>query len=727
MGCGGVNRISNLEYLEKDLFKEARGAYYKKIRGIEADKKKDQLICVGKNSIFKEEIIESADESGSVKPWLNNIIAPSNMISNSNIYHDYKSLNKNLHNLERQKYSISKEVPYVQLKIEHVFGYRCHDVRNTLFFINDEEIVYIIGALGVIQNIFSKKQKIFGGLEYGEFSECHNDDVLCLDLFKGDITMIATGQRELKPTVHIWSPLDTSVCYCSFQLPNKAREVCCLSFNNNGTKIVAVGRDKMNSFYLFNIKDKKFEWISETSENIIFDIEWNNKGDCLCLVGNKTIIFAYTGIYKLKSVLFDENQPNKSYFTCVGFTQKEKWIIGDSSSYLSLWNYDENKIEFKINLNNGTIQAIRSSSFYNYIYASDSNCNVYILEEYTRLIKIVKKITLESNVKAIDVNTKGNLILGTLNGDILYKNIMKNEDSNNISSKVFKKLNYNDADKDILKNQNCVLVTQSHFDGEIKGLVIVDNNYFISSGEDNRIILWNISTKSCEAISCINNIVVGEIKEITKSEIPPNFTLNQQSSSLVYNSKYFHICISIKNGTMSVRESPFNLDTKIISDIAFPNNSYANNMKCSPDGEFLCCGNTDNKIYLYNVSNQYKLIKTISNENLVKSPVFQLDWDISSTYLQIVTNDNNYLYLNIKDEQGIVLDNEETRNIEWYTITCKFGFYVQGIFLGSTDPNYINTVSRSKSKKYIISGDDDKLLNIYNFPVISDSSKCKSY
>ena len=104
-----------------------------------------------------------------------------------------------------------------------------------------------------------------------------------------------------------------------------------------------------------------------------------------------------------------------------------------------------------------------------------------------------------------------------------------------------------------------------------------------------------------------------------------------------------------------------------------------------------------------------------------------MDWDKSSTYIQTVSINNDFTYFNIKQGNSFISDPQEIKDVEWHSITCKFGYYVQGIFLGSTDPNYINTVSCSKDRKYLISGDDDKLLNIYNFPVISDSAKCKSY
>ncbi len=76
---------------------------------------------------------------------------------------------------------------------------------------------------------------------------------------------------------------------------------------------------------------------------------------------------------------------------------------------------------------------------------------------------------------------------------------------------------------------------------------------------------------------------------------------------------------------------------------------------------------------------------------------------------------------------NLFLDPMLMRNVQWATHSCKFGYYVQGIFMGSTDPYFINSVACSTMTKLIVSGDDDNFINIYNYPCISDNQKSKSY
>lgn len=681
MGCTEFKNFGDLNYHEKDFFKEALGSQYKKAKGLKAENKPNIFKKIGKTSIFKEEIIENADESGPVQPWLINVITPTVPLISK------------------------KEEPEVEMKIEHCFGIRCSDVRHILYFINDEEIIYISGANVIICNILTKKQTIFGGLEFGESSECHNDDILCIDIFKGDISMIATGQRELRPTVHIWSPLDVSVCYCSFQLPNSAKEVACLSFDKKGEFILAIARDEMNSFYIFDIKNKNFEWTSPTSKNCIFGAEWDESGNQFCLVGFQTIIFGYKGIKKIKEFAYSKMY-DKEYYTSVIYTYQRRWIIGDSNSKLLLLNSTSQGVDYKLTVGIGSIQALTGGLHLKYIYCSDSNKNLFVVEELRNSLKIIKKFSFNSVVKSIDINTTGNIILNTSHGEIIYKEIMTKSD-----------LLLNKTDETIL--------LKGHYDGNITGIAIVNSSYFLTSGQDNRVILWNIDNKVCEDIGIINIVEVGEKKQINKFEIPPDFPSNQQSTSISYSKVHDHVAIGIKNGTLSIRKSYLQLNKRFIErDIDFPNVSFPNIMEYSSDGLYLSCCLNENSILIYSVPN-YREYKRI---NELISPGIQMDWDSTNKYLQVVCMNNDFYFINTKSESQFIISNhEEIRDLVWESITCKFGYYVQGIFLGSTDPNYINCVSSTKDKKYLISGDDDKLLNIYNFPVISESTKCKSY
>ena len=52
---------------------------------------------------------------------------------------------------------------------------------------------------------------------------------------------------------------------------------------------------------------------------------------------------------------------------------------------------------------------------------------------------------------------------------------------------------------------------------------------------------------------------------------------------------------------------------------------------------------------------------------------------------------------------------------------------MQGIFQGSTNPNYISAVCKAHNKNLLVAGDDDYLLNLCNYPCITENPKLKKY
>ena len=58
---------------------------------------------------------------------------------------------------------VDPSAPDVRFELEYVYGYRCADSRQNLFFNNSNQAVYMTAALGVILDPSSNTQKFFGG------------------------------------------------------------------------------------------------------------------------------------------------------------------------------------------------------------------------------------------------------------------------------------------------------------------------------------------------------------------------------------------------------------------------------------------------------------------------------------------------------------------------------------------------------------------------------------
>jgi len=146
-------------------------------------------------------------------------------------------------------------------------------------------------------------------------------------------------------------------------------------------------------------------------------------------------------------------------------------------------------------------------------------------------------------------------------------------------------------------------------------------------------------------------------------------------------------------------------------------------MKFSPNYQYLAAGAHDNIIYILEVENQYNLLKTIRGHT---SYICCLDWDIDSLYIQTICGKNEYLFSEIESGKQ-VKKCSDMRNVEWSTFTCKFGWPVQGIAMGSNNPNFINSVYTSNSKQYLVTGDEDKRVNLYYYPCLRDKPNVRRY
>ena len=75
------------------------------------------------------------------------------------------------------------------------------------------QAVYMTAALGVIHDLDTGSQLVYGGKQQpmiqkslGDQLSCHRDDILTLALSK-DRTKVVTGQIGKYPSVHIWDAL----------------------------------------------------------------------------------------------------------------------------------------------------------------------------------------------------------------------------------------------------------------------------------------------------------------------------------------------------------------------------------------------------------------------------------------------------------------------------------------------------------------------------------------
>jgi len=135
-----------------------------------------------------------------------------------------------------------------KLQLEHVYGYRAQDVRNTLFYALGGTVVYIAAALGICVNpqsdIAARQQRYMSG---------HNDDILSIDVHtstKQNRSIVATGEIGAAPKIIIWQAEDMKMI--TSLRGTHTRGVAQLAFSPDGTVLASVGMDNSNSLAIHN-------------------------------------------------------------------------------------------------------------------------------------------------------------------------------------------------------------------------------------------------------------------------------------------------------------------------------------------------------------------------------------------------------------------------------------------------------------------------------------------
>ena len=180
------------------------------------------------NPIFKQEIIENGYEQAEVKPWLTQLIP-------------LKTAGK--------RHNPGTVLPNYSLKIDHIFGYHVDDMRNNLFCLPNDKILYATSSVAIIESICDNIQEIFGCDQKTPGSKyCHNAEITAIDYLESDISMIATGQRGLKPMILLWSPIDGKTIYAKYTQSRGSKEVSGVSIDPLGKYVISYGKNDNNSF-----------------------------------------------------------------------------------------------------------------------------------------------------------------------------------------------------------------------------------------------------------------------------------------------------------------------------------------------------------------------------------------------------------------------------------------------------------------------------------------------
>lgn len=256
-------------------------------------------------------------------------------------------------------------------------------------------------------------------------------------------------------------------------------------------------------------------------------------------------------------------------------------------------------------------------------------------------------------------------------------------------------------------------VMRSHCDGEVWGLDYIPGQGPVTSADDNRVMFWDQEKRCCTMTAKVSDRRVNA-KRGGASTMARNFD-SQQSRAVACNKEW--LVIATNDGALTIRKatdpcSPLNgSEEKLICD----SKEWIECMSFSPDGNHLAVGSHDDKIRIYDVTNDFSLVGTCSGHS---SYITALDWSQDGTYIRTNSGDYELLFWDTKtcDQDPSGMSN--TKGMEWATSTVKVAWHTGGIWPSGCDGTHINGVSASPDGTLLATGDDFGLVCLYNNPAL---------
>lgn len=103
---------------------------------------------------------------------------------------------------------------------------------------------------------------------------------------------------------------------------------------------------------------------------------------------------------------------------------------------------------------------------------------------------------------------------------------------------------------------------------------------------------------------------------------------------------------------------------------------WIEDLKFSPDGQWLAVGGHDDKVSIYSMPDckKHKVFKAGS------SYITHIDWSLDSQYIR--TNDGSYelLYFDVQNGQRLSRGSTQFRDEPWASNSCVLSFGTQGVW-----------------------------------------------
>ena len=580
------------------------------------------------------------------------------------------------------------ELPRLDIKPFHIFGYRAKDAHNNVKYINSDNILYCAGKIGIIQNISNRQQKYFNE---------HKNEISALCINK-DKNLIATGEDNIKDKenyqIRIWDINLEELGVIDINYPIKA-----LSFNLNSKYLVCCCSDEKHNVLLIDVNRKEILDEVSGSEKKIIGLAFKSNDE-----------FATVGINHFKYWIINRNTNKLNFKEYVNnldnFDDKlgvisvsdEHFVTGSFLGYITLWKE-------QINIKMKKYHKSQIDSLYcddKLIISGARDKIISILDNELTILKRIdlnnilnQQISANCSPKSIDIvkykeiKDIKKILLGTYSGDILELSFKNNilKDSEEIDYEIINSSHFCENSSETIE------ITSINYSAK--------SNLFVTTGKDRTIRFWNS-------------------KEKTQTKF---FKLEDDSkpTSAAFSFKEDKFIVGFDSGDIKFFDA---INFSVIDKIKERNNTI-NVIKCS-NTDLVACATNDEKgnhvidVYFIESKNKYCTLRGAQNN------IDGIDWSEDGKYLVSFSHNKECRIFNIAGKYMMSIYSE-LNNLKWNSWSLGYGWPLKGYYDGNYGKIPIYTSERFKLDNEeifnIAIGDNTGSIKLFKFPIFSKDQK----
>lgn len=594
----------------------------------------------------------------------------------------------------------SPETPNTKLLIEHVYGYRCWDVRGNGKYYRGRlspsapcnEIVYFTSGIGIYCNLKKKDDQ-------KQFCE-HSDDITCIATHS---TKVATGQVGENPKICVWEYDEKVMELKRFGTLSGTlkKGISCLAISSDASKLAAVGMDEDHCLALYKLKDlekSKGDALLSTNrltKNYVFDMTFFSSNSYIAIVALREFLVVPLMVGGTGKVISaDLKSMNPSALLCVAaLGNTTSLFVGGFNGEIMMFN-SSSYIGQKEKAHVGPITAIltRDTKDKNELITGGHDACIRIWEING------KTITCEREYRLNDQKLLSDPKICSLSLDAPSQKLL-------IGTRGAELFEFDTK----LATPAPEMIVKAHSSGELWGLAV---NYkdptkveFLTAGDDGWVFMWDATRF-----------------KITKKE-----NLNRNPARCAeFSPTGNSVFIGTKNGAvhhLGCTEDKAFTNPKVIKDRDQQITVIRHSQIAKLQGGLLAVGAEDKMVIIYKVDNNFKIHKKIHGH---LHPIRFMDFNSTGRTLRVQDSNGCLFYwdtTNAKKLTSTVLQKDE----KWETESCTIGWAKQGIWSPSSLGQDINAVDVLEKKKLLVTGDDFSRVRLFRYPTNLRNAMSDSY